>query len=115
MRSADPLPEGFIAVVKQDCPTCRLVAPAFIELVAAGVPLTVFSQDDALFPPGLPVADDTSLEMSFRLGIEVVPTLLRVSGGEVVARTEGWRREEWRRLTAVPGPVSYTHLRAHET
>jgi len=103
MRSADPLPEGFIAVVKQDCPTCRLVAPAFIELVAADIPLTVFSQDDAQFPPGLPVADDTSLEMSLRLGIEVVPTLLRVAGGKVVARTEGWRREEWRRLTAVPG------------
>jgi hypothetical protein len=102
MKSAH-LPEGFIAVVKQDCPTCRLVAPAFVELVAAGIPLTVVSQDDALFPPGLPVVDDTSLEMSFRLGIEVVPTLIRVAGGEVVARTEGWLREEWRRLTAVPG------------
>jgi len=32
-----PLPEGIVAVVKADCPTCRLVQPVLAELRAAGV------------------------------------------------------------------------------
>ena len=32
-----PLPEGIVAVVKADCPTCQLVAPVLRELRAAGV------------------------------------------------------------------------------
>ena len=27
-----PVPDGLVAVVKQDCPTCRLVAPVLSEL-----------------------------------------------------------------------------------
>ena len=94
------LPDGWIAVVKRDCPTCELVAPVLAQLAAAG-PLTVFSQDDPAFPPGVTVVDDRELEVSWRLQLQTVPTLLRVEGGVAVERTEGWLRERWEALTGV--------------
>jgi hypothetical protein len=94
------LPDGLVAVVKRDCPTCNLVAPVLAELAADGMlPLTVYSQDDPTFPEGLPVIDDRSLDTSFGLDLDTVPTLLRVSGGQEVARTVGWSRDAWRELT----------------
>jgi hypothetical protein len=101
--SAVPLPDGLIVVVKRECPTCQLVVPVLADLAAASVPLTIYSQDDPAFPPGLPVINDTALDVSLRLGVETVPTLLRVAGGQVVERTEGWRRERWAHLTGVAG------------
>ncbi len=97
------LPEGIIAFVRAGCPTCVAIAEVFPQLRAAGVPLTVFTQDDPAFPPGVEAVDDTSLEHSWRAGIEIVPTLLRVAGGEVVERLQGWFRPEWERLTGVSG------------
>src|SRR5437016_5437952 len=97
------LPDGLVAIVKHDCPTCQLVVPVLTELAAAGLPLTIYSQDDPAFPPGLPVVDDTGLEISLQLDIETVPTLLRVTGGAVVGRTEGWRRDKWEDLAAFTG------------
>lgn len=98
------LPEGIVAIVKHDCPTCVLVVPVLRQLVAAGNGrLTVYSQDDPAFPPGLPVVDDTSLDVSYQLSIETVPTLLRVEDGAIVDRTEGWSRERWERLTHTSG------------
>jgi hypothetical protein len=79
------LPDGLVAVVKADCPTCALVAPV---LDALGAHLV--SEDD-----------DAGLDTSYLLGIETVPTLLRVDGGEIVDRTEGWLRERWEALTGV--------------
>ena len=99
MTSADRLPDGIVAIVKRDCPTCELVVPVFAELAAAGTPLTIYSQDDPSFPSGFSVVDDTSLEVSFRLQIETVPTLMRVNDGVIVERTEGWVRERWEHLT----------------
>ncbi len=97
-----PLPDGIVAVVKRDCPTCVLVAPVLAEL-AEQVPLTVYSQDDPGFPEGLPVEDDTALAVSWALDLTTVPTLLHVEGGHEVARTEGWLRERWEELTGVTG------------
>jgi hypothetical protein len=88
-----------VAIVKRDCPTCRLVAPVLAELADPDVPLTVYSQDDPTFPDAVKVVDDTELSVSFALDLETVPTLLRVEDGEVVARTEGWLRPEWEALT----------------
>jgi hypothetical protein len=96
------LPDGWVAVVKRDCPTCELVAPVLAELAAAGS-LTAFSQDDPAFPPGVPVVDDRELEVSWRLQVQTVPTLLRVRDGGEVERTEGWLRERWEALTGVRG------------
>jgi hypothetical protein len=96
------LPDGWVAVVKRDCPTCALVEPVLGQLAAAG-DLTVYSQDDPAFPAGLRVVDDSELEVSWRLQVLTVPTLLRVEDGAEVERTEGWLRERWEALTGVAG------------
>ncbi|SFE85304.1 hypothetical protein SAMN05216574_106167 [Blastococcus tunisiensis] len=88
------LSDGLVAVVKRDCPTCVLVEPVLRELGAA-----VWCQDDAGWFDG----DDTELELSYRLGIETVPTLMRVEGGTETARVVGWSREQWEGLTGVTG------------
>jgi hypothetical protein len=71
-----------------------LVEPVLRELGA-----TVWCQDDA----GWFDHDDTELELSYRLGIETVPTLMRVEDGEETARVVGWSREQWEGLTGVDG------------
>jgi hypothetical protein len=93
------LPDGLVAIVKRDCPTCNLVAPVLATLAADSVPLTVYSQDDPTFPDGVRVVDDRNLQMSFALDLDTVPTLLCVSGGREVARTVGWSRDAWRDIT----------------
>lgn len=102
MSRARALPEGIVAFVKRDCPTCTLVAPV-LQRLAKEAPLTVYTQDDPTFPEGLSTEDDTELEASWRHGIEAVPTLLRVEGGEERARVLGWQRAEWEELTGVSG------------
>jgi hypothetical protein len=81
------LPDGLVAVVKADCPTCTLVEPVLHALA-----IDVISEDTA-----------AGLDLSYSLGIETVPTLMRVKGGEVVARIEGWLREQWEEVTGVHG------------
>jgi hypothetical protein len=88
------LPDGLVAVVKRECPTCVLVEPVLRDLGAE-----VWCQDDA----GWFEHDDTELELSYRLDIETVPTLLRVEDGEETARVVGWSREQWEGLTGVTG------------
>jgi hypothetical protein len=92
------IPDGVIVVVKRSCPTCELVAPVLTELARGPNPVTVYSQDDPTLPGAV---DDTSLEISFALGIETVPTLLRVESGAVKARTVGWERTAWQDLTGM--------------
>lgn len=94
------LPEGLIAVVKRDCPTCTLVVPV-LEEIAGRREILVATQDDPSFPAGLEPTDDTALELSFALDIETVPSLLRVEDGEIAERTEGWSRERWEALTGI--------------
>src|SRR5919204_293912 len=96
-QPAQPVADGLVAVVKRDCPTCRLVAPVLAQLSAAGVPLTVYSQDDPTFPEGLAPVDDTALAVSYRLEIEAVPTLLRLEQGRVVDRLAAGRVRAGRR------------------
>ena len=97
----DTLPDGFIAVVKRDCPTCALVEPVLVQLESQ-IPLRVYTQDDPDFPAGISdVVDDTGLERSYHLNIETVPTLIRVAQGEEADRAVGWSRGEWQALTGV--------------
>ena len=98
-----PMTDGLVAVVKEDCPTCRLVTGVLRRLVDGGVPLTVYTQDDPAFPPGISPVDDTDLAVSYHLGIEAVPTLLRIQEGRVVDRLIGWSRRDWETLTGVSG------------
>jgi hypothetical protein len=95
------LPEGLVAVVKRECPTCVAVAPVLAAL-ASGPGLTIVSQDDPSFPSE-GVVDDTALDLSWRLGIETVPTLLRLEAGRETGRAIGWHREQWETLAGAAG------------
>jgi hypothetical protein len=95
-----PLPNGLIVVAKRECPTCLLVEPVLRELADGDAPLTVFTQDDPTYAAGIGgVILDETLETSYRLGIEIVPTLIKVEGGREVDRTYGWHRGDWQRIT----------------
>src|SRR5271154_7077379 len=95
--------DGLIAVVKRDCQTCELTAPVLGELAQAGG-LQVYTQDDPSFPETVPGRiDDTGLDISHRLKIEVVPTLLRIEQGREIDRTFGWNRAEWERIAGIAG------------
>ena len=96
------LPDGLVAVVKEECETCRTVVPVLAQL-AASEPLTVYTQDDPTFPAGLAAHHDDDLGISWHHAIETVPTLLRVVDGREVDRTVGWSRDEWQRVTGVDG------------
>src|SRR5579864_9352371 len=97
------LPEGVIAVVKRECPTCRLIVPVLGEMRAAGVLLTILTRGDPDFPSALFSLEDSALAASWSLRIETVPTLLRVEDHRVADRTEGWQRDAWERLSGVRG------------
>jgi hypothetical protein len=99
----NPLPNGLIVVAKRECPTCLLVEPVLRELAEGAAPLTVYTQDDPAYASGVDgvILDDT-LETSYRLGIEIVPTLIKVEDGREVERTYGWHRADWQRITGRP-------------
>jgi hypothetical protein len=102
LEERPPLPNGLVAFVKRDCPTCELVVPV-LEALAGQAELTIYSQDDPNFPDGLHPQDDTDLSLSWHHEIEAVPTLLRVEGGHEVERALGWHRGEWEALARVSG------------
>ncbi|MGK2929356.1 MAG: thioredoxin family protein, partial [Acidimicrobiales bacterium] len=89
------LPDGIVAVVKRDCPTCTLIEPVLQRGHGGSLPLIVYSQDDPGFPAGLPVRDDRDLVVSYHWDVETVPTLLRIEGGAEAARLVDWDREAW--------------------
>jgi len=93
---------GFIAVVKQDCATCRLIETVLADM-AGELDLLVYTQDDPGFPAGVgDVRDERQLEFSYRHDIEIVPTLMRMEAGQEIERLVGWQRDDWRRLTSMP-------------
>jgi hypothetical protein len=103
LQQRPALPDGLVAVVKRDCPTCALVAPVLRQLRESGAQLTIYTQDDPSFPEGLSAVDDTQLALSWHHVIETVPTLLRVERGVEAARIVGWSREQWEGFTGVKG------------
>ncbi len=96
-----PLPDGLVVVVKEECETCRTVAPVLAELAKAGTGLTVYTQDDPSFPPGVDPIHDAELAVSWHYDIETVPTLLRIVDGVETERTVGWDRERWQAFVGV--------------
>ena len=102
-QSPPPLPDGLVAVVKRDCPTCELVAPVLSDLHDR-TGLTVITQDDPHFPVDADwVSHDDDLALSWHHDIDVVPTLLRVVDGVEDRRTVGWSRTEWEQFTELDG------------
>ena len=96
------LPDGLILFAKRECPTCALVEPLLGDL-SRNHPLTVYSQDDPDYGAAArSVIFDESLEHSFGLDIEIVPTLVRVVNGVEVERTFGWHRDDWQRISGDP-------------
>ena len=83
------LPDGWLAIVKRDCPTCTLVAPV-LERLAEERAAAIAAEDE-----------ESGLELSFRAGVQIVPTLLRVAGGREIGRVFGWNRDEWRAFTGI--------------
>jgi thiol-disulfide isomerase/thioredoxin len=94
-------PDGIVIVAKRECETCQMVEPVLGQ-VADKLPTLIFSQDDPSFP-GIGAVDDRSLENSFALDIETVPTVLRFENGKEIARAYGWQRAEWERVTGISG------------
>ena len=64
------LEDGYVAFVKQDCPTCTLIEPVLSQLAEIGILKTVYSQDNPDFPSLVITKDDSELELSFKLKIE---------------------------------------------
>lgn len=96
--------DGLIVVAKRDCPTCTLIEPVYRQLAESGLPVSFYTQDDPGFPANIPgVADDRSLETSFHLDIEIVPTVIRMRDGTETGRRIGWHRGEWEELTGLSG------------
>jgi thiol-disulfide isomerase/thioredoxin len=95
--------DGFVAVVKADCPACQLVQPVLSDL-ATRLGLTVYTQDDPTFPEAADwVVDDRDLAVSWHLDVDAVPTLIRILDGVEVARTAGWDLERLEHLTDLDG------------
>ena len=76
-------PDGVVAIVNSECPTCGMLAPLLGSLESDGA-LDVISEDN-----------DAGLELAFDLDLDTVPTLVRFSGGREVERIVGWKRERW--------------------
>ena len=92
--------DGFYVVVKRDCPTCEMLAPVYSRLAALGA--VFITQDDPSFPESVNGGlDDQTLERSYHLDVETVPTLLHYADGNEIARAEGWVRDEWVALSSV--------------
>ena len=90
---------NFVAIVKEECETCRLIVPVLAQLQSSHG-LEIHAQDNPAFPADLNVRDDSQLAYSWAKRIETVPTLICLDeSGEEVDRTFGWDRNAWESIT----------------
>ena len=90
---------NFVAIVKEECETCRLIVPVLAQLQSS-CGLEIHAQDNPAFPADLNVRDDSQLAYSWAKRIETVPTLICLdASGEEVDRTFGWDRNAWESIT----------------
>lgn len=104
MTAAAKTVPSYALVVKKSCPTCALIEPVARQLAETWPDrLTIYSQDDAGFPAGLPgVQDDTELAFSFHNRIEIVPTLIRFDADhQEQDRIAGWDKRAWQEFTGL--------------
>ena len=81
-------------VVKEECATCQLLQPLF-ERMQADQGVTIYAQDNPDFPQGLDVVDDRELAYSWKMNIEIVPTLIKTQNNLEERRAVGWVLSEW--------------------
>ncbi|QOZ36942.1 thioredoxin [Bradyrhizobium sp. CCBAU 53421] len=96
------LQDGILIFAKRECETCQMVEHV-IGQIADKIPTVVYTQDDPSFPSTVSALDDSSLESSFAFDVEAVPTVVRMREGKEVARTFGWSRADWEKLTGLEG------------
>ena len=98
--------DGFHLVVKRDCPTCTLIEPEIRKLVESGdfgQNLRIYIQDDPSYLSDLSQSvSDASLESSYRLKIETVPTLIRFEKGEETSRSVGGSVRNGANFSTIP-------------
>lgn len=94
--------DGVLIFAKRECETCQMVEQVIGE-IAGKIPTVVYTQDDPTFPSTVSAFDDSSLESSFAFDVEAVPTVVRMKDGKEVARTFGWNRADWEKLTGLDG------------
>ncbi|MFT7597295.1 MAG: hypothetical protein ACI8TP_000213 [Acidimicrobiales bacterium] len=97
------LAEGLNVIVKKDCPTCVTIEPVLADLVARGVTVTIYTQDEPAFPAIDGVVDDTQLAVSWHHDVETVPTVISVADGIETDRIVGWERSQWEAFTGEDG------------
>ncbi len=96
-----PPQDGLLVIVKEDCPTCKLVVPALVDIAQSPEGLMTVTQDDPDFPARPAAVLDRDLLLSEALEVETVPTLIRFENGRETARSVGWQRAEWRDVAAL--------------
>lgn len=100
---------GVICFVKEDCQTCNLTAPLLEELrigLQDAADIWLVSQDadsGQSFADrhhlSLPILGDPTCRTSNDWGFEIVPALFLLSAdGEVISRSEGFVKAEWRAI-----------------
>ena len=94
--------DGYVAFVKEDCPTCVLIEPVLSRFADSGQLNAIFSQDNKNFPELDITIDDSDLRLSFQHGIETVPSLLKFKDGVEVGRIVGWLKSEWEDFCEIP-------------
>ena len=94
--------DGYVAFVKEDCPTCLLIEPVLSRFAGSGQLNAIFSQDNKNFPALDITIDDSDLRLSFQHGIETVPSLLKFKDGVEVGRIVGWLKSEWEDFCEIP-------------
>lgn len=78
-----------------------MVDPVLADILATGIALTVYTQDDPSFPPSVTSIHDDDLAVSWHYDIETVPTVLKIENGREVERTIGWSKTQWRAITGI--------------
>ncbi|MDP6653534.1 MAG: thioredoxin [Gammaproteobacteria bacterium] len=98
-----PSQHNYSLVVKKACPTCTLLEPVIRQLAESlNESLTIYVQDDPLFPESIQSkVDDSSLEFSYRNHIEIVPTLIRRTDNSESSRIHGWDKHQWQEFTGI--------------
>ncbi|MDZ7727446.1 MAG: TlpA disulfide reductase family protein [Dehalococcoidia bacterium] len=104
---------ALLAFVKEDCPTCQMSMPlieAAQQAFAEHLDVWSIGQDaegnanqraEQHGTTTGPMLDDSDLRVSFRYGIETVPTvILADANGQEQMRFEGFGRQDWQDSTA---------------